>query len=373
MLLSLKEHIMKSKFKDIYELISYYDNISGKIYDITFMKDESKVVRPIPEIPDIIELNRDMEHYMIKSTSCRTELFKDDYDPLTFVHFSDVHAMLELWDRIVTYVNHYNEYISFALHTGDYCGGSQGTFRDFYKDGIERTRPFLNCVGNHDTITPDHKFVEKKLTYEKLFSNTDGWDVEFADLEYSMTYFKDFPDRNIRLIVLDNYYDIDKQVVWLKDLLTEAKEKGYHVITAMHEPTAPIVDHLDTGFDSITDYDSIDTKHPTLAFESVIAEFIAEGGNFVCNLAGHDHHDSFGYTEAGVLNVVVEGATDWAAWTDGVRTRGTRLYDCFNVMTVDTVMGVIKLVRIGDNVDHFMRSKRALCYDYVNKKLISSI
>ena len=60
------------------------------------------MVRPIPDIPDIIEFNRDIEHYVIKSTSSRSEYFYNDYNPLTFVHFSDVHGMLELWNRIVT-------------------------------------------------------------------------------------------------------------------------------------------------------------------------------------------------------------------------------------------------------------------------------
>ena len=362
---------MKQKFETTRDIVAYYDEISAKKYDVTFMKDEAKVVRPIPEIFDILELNKDMEPYLIKSASSRSELFRDDYEPLTFVHFSDVHAMLELWDRIVKYVNHYNEYISFALHTGDFCGGTQGTYRDFYRDGITPTRPFLNCVGNHDTVDITGKKTEKAVTHDLLFSDTNGWDAEFFDIPCSMTYSKDFPDSNLRLIVLDLYYHIEEQIKWLNEKLSDAKARGLHVITAMHEPSGRITTQMDTGFESLTDYESVG-EHTTEVFEDTIAEFINNGGHFICNLAGHTHHDRFGYTEKGVLNVVIESASDWAAWTDGPRTRETRLYDCFNVMTVDTVLGHIKLVRIGDNVDYMLRSKRTLCFDYVNKKIIST-
>ena len=41
-------------------------------------------------------------------------------------------------------------------------------------------------------------------------------------------------------------------------------------------------------------------------------------------------------------------------------------------MTVDTVMGLIKIVRIGDCMDHYLRPKHVLCYDYVNREVISN-
>ena len=364
---------MRTKFNNIREVVDYYDSISGKVYDVTFMKDETRVVRPIPAIPDVVELNRDMEHYVIKAASRRSEFFYDDYQPLTFVHFSDVHAMLELWNRVVGYVNHYSDYISFALHTGDYCGSNQGIFRDLYSEGTAPKRPFLNCIGNHDMLDENSKLAEKSVTYEKIFPSTDGWDVTYADIEYPMTYYKDFKGENIRLIVLDNFYDIEEQQKWLRNTLDDARKKGLHVITAMHFATAYISERVDTAFSTITDYESIASrKNAKTPFEDILSDFVKSGGNFVCNLAGDYHHDLFGYTEGGVLNVVVESASDWAMFTDGARTRGTRLYDCFNVVTVDTVLGIIKLVRIGDNVDHYLRSKRTLCYDYVNKKVIAS-
>ncbi|MFQ9147579.1 MAG: hypothetical protein ACLR5G_04660 [Eubacteriales bacterium] len=53
-----------------------------------------------------------------------------------------------------------------------------------------------------------------------------------------------------------------------------------------------------------------------------------------------------------------------------MRVRGTRTYDCFNYMAVDVNMGLLKIVRVGNNRDIFMRSQRSLCYDYLNRKII---
>ena len=66
----------------------------------------------------IIELNRDIAAYVHNTSG------------ITFVHFSDIHARPDLWDRIVEYINYYADNISFAIHTGDYCGGSQKQYAD---------------------------------------------------------------------------------------------------------------------------------------------------------------------------------------------------------------------------------------------------
>ena len=327
---------------------------------------------------DIIELNRDVEPYVIAASATRTHFFKpkfgDPYTPLQFVHLADAHNVLDLWNRMVQYVNHYSEYISFALHTGDYCGNSQAVYTDFYNDGIPCVRPVLNCVGNHDTYKTKleiEPIQPKEITHSMLFNHTENWDVNFMDIPHSMTYYKDFAESNVRLIVLDNYYHIEEQVEWLRTLLADARERGLAVITAMHETTGNVNDTYGIPFHSINDYEGLNGKCHTLALEAPIAEFIRNGGTHICNLAGHHHHDLFGLTDAGVLNVAVPCATNWQFWCDNKRIKGTRTYDCFNVVSVDANLGHLKLVRVGDNCDHFMRVHRVLCYDYVNRRVIA--
>ncbi len=326
---------------------------------------------------NIVALNRDRETAVIQCGYGRTMFFKDPYKNLTFVHFADIHAVLPLWNRMVEYMNHYGDYIDFALHTGDYCGDRQEAYVDFYKDGTKTDKVIYNCVGNHDTVTtPQWIRNTKESAHALLFNHTENWGASFQDIPHAMNYYKDFPEANIRLIVLDLYYDQDLQKAWLADLLQRSMAEGVSVITAMHEPSAEITEHLDTPFCSILEengeYRRIAGGFQEHTYEETIADFIAAGGKYICNLCGHLHHDLFGYTQKGVLNIAVECATSWYHWCDSRRVPGTRTWDAFNVMAVDVNQQLIKLVRIGDDTDCFMRQKRTLCYDYGKKCLVYS-
>ena len=326
----------------------------------------------------ILTLNRDMEPYVIQASAARNDHFKDPVVPLQFVHCSDIHRVLPLWNRMVEYVNHYRDYISFVLHTGDYCHNYQGAYTDLYREGIPCCRPILNCVGNHDTYAHNtltkepFRLAPPETTHALLFNHTEDWGVTFMDVPCPMSYYRDFPTSGIRLIVLDLYYRIEEQQIWLRGLLDDARAQGLSVITASHVATDGITHPLDVTFQTLTDYASLGGRDRPSPFEPAITAFIEAGGKHICHLAGHRHCDYFGYTDYGVLNVLVECGTDWNGWTDSLRAKNARNYDCFNVFCADTVLGLIKLVRIGDCSDHYLRPKHVLCYDYVNRKVISN-
>ncbi len=319
---------------------------------------------------NIIELNRDMEAALVQASYGRSIFFKDELRPLTFVHFADVHAVPEMWNRMVEYINYYDKYIDFAIHAGDYCGGNQSQYVDLYEECEKCVKPIYNCVGNHDTVGHPYVPMPKENAYNLLFNHTEGWDASFFNIPHSMTYYKDFPQSNIRMIVLDLYFDKEAQCVWLKDLLERSREEGMHVITVMHQMSDAITNGVDTPFNSIMDYSALFGRWPKSVFEDIIADFKDNGGIHICNLFGHEHRDYFGYTDRGVLNIAVECATSWNPWCDGRRVKGTKTYDAFNITSVDTVLGVLKLIRIGDNYDVYLRPRRTLCFDYINKKIV---
>lgn len=334
-----------------------------------FMKEASE--------ENIIELNKDLEPLIIQGSATRTRFFKtkfgDCYKPLQFVHFSDIHAVLDLWNRIVDFINYYQDYIDFGIHTGDYCGNNQDLYVDFYNYGTACDRPIYNCVGNHDMFKTREWIINtKESAYEKLFApvNDESADVNFLKCDFSMSYYKDFPESNIRMIVLDLYNDLELQCEWLKKILDEAKEKGLCVVTAMHEPIGAVNNTYGVTFHTLNDYVSLCGKDASTPFEEIVADFIAQGGCHICNLSGHVHHDQFGLTDAGILNTSVPCATNWDGWCDGKRIRGTRTYDCFNVISIDTNLGLLKIVRVGNNRDHYLRSQRSLCFDYIHRTVI---
>lgn len=346
------------------ELVAWFDSQSVKPFDPVFGGEGT-----LGPIAGILDQNRDMEPFVIQSAAFPTPfLRKRQGFPLQFIHLSDIHACLELWDRMTEYLEHYDT-ISFALHTGDYCGDNQLQHRDLYAQGRKTGKPIFNCVGNHDTITgSDWHKTAKDVPHRLLFNHADHWDAVFMDRPCSMSYYRDFPEADLRLIVLDQYYDLSQQENWLEATLEDAKEKGLWVATATHEPTGPIAAPLTVAFHTLLDY----RQPEECVFDGILGEFIRSGGQFVCNFCGHEHHDLFGYTSNGVLNVAVECACDWAGWSDGRRVRGTRTYDCFNVVTVDTWEGLLKLVRIGDPCDCFLRPRGYLCYDLRKRRVIAN-
>ncbi len=353
--------------KSVKEIVAHFDRISVKPYDPMFGCYDPGL-EPLPEIPGILELNRDVEPFVIQATAAETPFMRRrKYEPLTFVHFSDIHAVPELWNRVVAYINHYKDYIAFGLHTGDYCCDNQDQWYDLYATGVPCVRPILNCVGNHDTIQgPQWEKMPKAEAWKRLFLHRENWGVRFLNCPHSMSYYRDFPDSNLRLIVLDQYYDLELQLEWLKTLLEDAEQKGLWVMTAMHEPSAEVAHPVGATFHTLTKFGTLSDS----PFEAVLVAYIARGGRFICNFCGHEHHDLFGYTAGGVLNVAVECATDWAGWCDGKRVRGTKTYDCFNVVTIDPDLHLLKLVRVGNNADYYLRKKQVLCYDYQNRRVV---
>ena len=323
---------------------------------------------------DIITLNKDVEPFIIQASEGLGQMFTNKTKPLVFTHFSDIHTRQELWNRIVDFNNHYSNYLDFSIHTGDYCGGSQLSYVDLYANGKQCNIPILNCVGNHDTyIDNGGTKGEKKKAHDLLFNHTSNWNVTFMDIDNSMTYYKDFSSKKIRLIVLDYYYDIDTQCNWLLEKLNEAKTLGYHVVTCMHEMTNVITNKLDTTFQTLDNFESLGgNKHSVSKFDKVIGDWKKTGGIHVANFAGHEHSDFIGYTDNGVLNVCVQAATDNILWTDGKRVEGTRTWDCFNVVGIDVATNNLKLIRVGNNSDHYLREKKILSYDYINKRIIFS-
>lgn len=321
---------------------------------------------------NIVSLNKDIEPLIIQSHHGLGKPFGDTNKPLTFVHFTDIHAHSTLWNRMVEYVNYYEDYIDFSIHTGDYVNSNRVTaYYDLYNKGVQCVKPIYNVVGNHDTYLEDFSRGDKATTKNLVFNWSNTWDVTFMDIEDSMTYYKDYPESKIRMIVLDYYYDIDEQCAWLTNLLNDASNLGYHVVTFTHEVTHPIVNKLDTPFQTIDDYESLGGNiHSLSKFDKVIGDWIKNGGIHIANFVGHEHSDFIGYTENGVLNMCAQAATDHIYWTDANRVPGTKTHDCFNVVSVDTSTGMFKAVRVGNNYDHYLREKKSLVYDYINKKLL---
>lgn len=325
--------------------------------------------KKIAEKIEIVELNRDIQNALIQSTAKKKT---DENEVFTAMHITDIHGRQDLFNRLVEFSNYYCSNMNMILHTGDYVYKGQEDFVDLMSNAEINNVLFYNVVGNHDQYVSDadRSQAGKALTYEKVITATtrdwQGLNVTYMSGDYSMTYYKDFPGSKIRLVVLDDYYNISEQAEWLRGVLEQARTNGYQVITAKHSKT----NNITTRISCFNSKDTYTGKYDT-TFENVIKEFIDAGGVHICNLCGHEHIDEVGYTSNGILNIVAECVTDDVYWQNCKRDKGTKTYDCFNIVSADTNQGLIKIVRVGDDNDIYMRRKQYTCIDYINKTVIA--
>ena len=297
-----------------------------------------------------------------------------DPKPLVLLHFSDIHANRFNWDRICDFINDVDNYLAYAIHTGDYVGDNQTSYIDLYSRKKPKRVKILNVVGNHDMYeNANHDIASQATTYGLLFSDITGWDVTWGAGNNIMYYYKDFTASKIRLIVIDQYYWDATESTWLSTVLEDAKTNGYAVVTAMHTQSGNVLfaDQIDCTFSAYESWDDLIPTFLTPASD-IIKSFIDGGGNYICNLCGHWHHDVIGYDANGLLNITIPCATydNSGGWQNGERVGIEKSIDCFNVIGLDTLTHTIRIARIGNNADYFGRRKNEICLDYTNGNVI---
>lgn len=108
-------------------------------------------------------------------------------------------------------------------------------------------------------------------------------------------------------------------------------------------------------------------------FGEIIKSWMERNGKFVCWLAGHSHRDFMYYPDMfpDMLNITIDQAGHLNAWHSGDRNGATESSTCANFFVVDTQNGLLKIVRLGYTMNKYLNSHRYICYDYVNRKVIS--
>ena len=186
-------------------------------------------------------------------------------------------------------------------------------------------------------------------------------------------YYKDYATQQIRLIVLDCMKYDSTQAAWLSDTLASARSAGYGVIIANHYQPGEITQE-DCSF-SIMGQETYSTSL-MLSSEAagLVDSFIVAGGEFICWIAGHAHKDVFG-TLTSFPNqtiVLIERAGAFVDYTGEARVVGTKSQDAFNIMAVDRATHTIRIVRVGSDLDMYLRSKQFLSWNYQTCKLIAN-
>lgn len=309
---------------------------------------------------------------------------------LCLCYFSDIHSdevnakrISDFYSRFkgIYRLGNYRALMDDALCGGDMLGSQ---FSDSYAwwtaSGLSACLP---TIGNHDAwVIPGQTVVGEQDCYEKFIEpylsalNITQPEGAGENGYYPCYYYKDYSAANVRLIVLDcmHWGDTETtpgtQSAWLVATLAAAKTAGLAVVVMSHYPPALTIDETTTFTDALANLGS--AILPT-EITGLVQDFIDDGGEFVCWLAGHVHNDVFGKVTAypDQICFVIDTASnkrDMAAMEDRVENTSTQ--DSFNIMAFDTNNKVVKVFRIGSDRDSYLRHKGVMCYDYATKTLI---
>ena len=300
---------------------------------------------------------------------------------------TDIHGHQENLQRFTEFVAKYKSYTDDLLCLGDMVAASWADSMDFWNN-VKGSEKILLTIGNHDTCLIGEgqdsiwDYYSGKQAYDRYFAPyIQNWNVsqpENANENGYCWYCKDYLESKVRLVVLDCMY-IEKdtakaQLSWFTNVLSDAKDKGLSVVAAKHYPFNVVQDKDNNTFNNLdTSPYWGNPKDSIKDFLDAINNFISGGGEFICWLNGDSHYDFQGTIE-GYPNqyaIALENALLDSTWGDSVRLRGTKSQDSFNYVTFDTNSKLIKIVRVGNNSDRYLRAKNYICYDYKNKKIIA--
>lgn len=333
------------------------------------------------------------EQYFNSISSIVASSEYDFYKPLVLCHFSDIHGDAVNTARMMTFCQQYSILIDDIICSGDIISN---TFDDNFSwwNIIEGTQYILNTIGNHDVADYNknsgynwtaHVGID---SYNKFFSPyIHNWNViqpKGADVNGYCYYYKDYPNSNIRLVVLDVMGYDELQGNWFSCVLEDALEKGLCIIGVSHFAVDDCY-LIDCNFTSATlkEKSLLKTSLPNYNLQyksfrpiaSIMDDFIQKGGHFVCWLKGHSHVDYIGYISGhfNQLVISIESASSNEGQVSSAREsrkNGTSSQDAFNIIGFNTEKHSIKILRVGNEYDYDGKHKKSILIDYKNNSIL---
>ena len=314
--------------------------------------------------------NAEVDHFLINAR----QIPRFAGTPLTFLHFSDIHADKSAMKRIINDAKRMATNIDDIICTGDMVS-NQATEITTWWDAKAMT-----CIGNHDSAVYDSvsgydwtalSMADRDAYYIAPFES--NWGVTHTS--GTSYYYKDYASQNVRLIVMDSMLYTDNgeeataQTAWLNNLLEDAITNELHVVIAIHAPHggAMPVDCSFTMANELVFPTRSDCNTPQIIIDAVATK-IASGMKFIGYLCGHVHQDDIWDAEGDgtqlMYAVTCANSASSSAWWYSDQTRNAN-EDAYNLVTIDTANTLVKIVRGGGaNVDCNGRTRKYICFNY---------
>lgn len=320
---------------------------------------------------DIISLNKDAKDLILNAKRPICNGFNGYLSvtqPFALLHFSDIHGDAEELGRIVQFKDKYQGIIDDTICTGDLIWNVYTD--DFsYWGANDGAKDILISIGNHDVNGEDITQATQYARYFNPFIN--NWDCQYQ--ENITYYYKDYTEKKIRLVVLNSTlsgFDDTAQLSWLESVLSDAITNDLSVIVANHYPIPG--NKVACNFSSLDVADTLSGLGES--YINAIDDFINDSGKFVCHISGHLHDDVIIKNASSNQYNICIGAASFSqsnSYADMQRTYSERSQDLANVLVVDTINTLVKVVRIGINTDRFLRAKNAITFNYSTGAIIS--
>ena len=284
----------------------------------------------------------------------------------TLAHFSDIHGSSWAMKQVQEFKNTYQAQLDDVICTGDVVSDKITDGTAFWNDNSDGK--IMICIGNHDSLGSNGwaNPVDQQTLYETYIAPYEAnWGAEIVNGH--SYWYKDYSDKKIRLIAVDaTIYDSTEQanqMTWLNTALSGAITNGYAVVGAIHFPPMPANFHkVDSNFTALlhgTAGDMIQFAWHIYHTEilQAVEQFITNGGDFVCWLSGHAHHDLVSYDDRFPkrLFITISCAMSSSLFEEKVRDSTRESGLVLNTVCVDTVRKYVKLLRYGAEWDDCLR------------------
>ena len=178
---------------------------------------------------------------------------------------------------------------------------------------------------------------------------------------------------NIENVVASTSLGQDLDLNAIEDALEGARANGLSVLVLSHIRPYGSNEHIvDCNFSMIGRVGG--TPELVNEYHSAINDFVVAGGEFIAFLTGHTHGDDVWqcgtYPDQYAFGVTC--ATCYGYYSDQDRILDTDSEMAFNVVSIDTSAKLIKIMRVGADVDNYMRSRKYLTFKYSTHQIVTS-
>lgn len=312
--------------------------------------------------------------------------FGNNHNNFTLAHITDIHADVFRYGNFRQFVDDHADLINVAVCTGDLVDKQDDEQWDAV-NGVEGTKEVLQVVGNHDR---GHQAGDTLLTDEELVAK-----FGITTNTGKMYYYRDFGDYRIIVLnqfeadVRNEYKYSEDEITWLLSTLDNSIASGKHVIIACHmADTFPVSNNtgfyqrynrwlnnyppMQSGIEAVIDAFKRGASVTATVSGISISHTFSASGDFLCWICGHYHGDYIGYSETYSDQLYLMG--NCGACTspfkgnigetnsDLARISGTPTEDCFNIYSFDLANRLVKVARIGANVNDRMTERKMAVY-----------